>query len=121
MPKILLIDDSAFIRKLEKKILLKAGYKDVTEASSGKEAIKEYKAKKPDLVILDIIMIREMSGIDVLREIKRIDKNARVVMVTILEQKRIEEEARKLGASAYITKPIDSTKLISTIKRFLKK
>jgi two-component system chemotaxis response regulator CheY len=121
MPGILIVDDSTFMRKLEKTILVKAGYKDLSEASTGKEAIAKYKAKTPDIVILDIIMTKDMSGIDVLREIKKIDKKAKIIMVTILEQKTIEEEARKLGASDYISKPIDSKDLITAIKNVLKK
>jgi two-component system chemotaxis response regulator CheY len=120
MSEILIVDDSAFMRKLEKMILVKAGYKDISEASTGKDAIKKYKARKPDAVILDIIMTKDMSGIDVLRELKKIDKKARIIMVTILEQKKIEEEARKLGASDYISKPIDSKELIAAIKNALK-
>jgi len=121
MPGILIVDDSTFMRKLEKMILTKAGYKDLSEASTGKEAIEKYKTENPEVVILDIIMTKEMSGIDVLRKIKKIDKNAKIVMVTILEQKKIEEETRKLGASDYISKPIDSKELITAIKNVLKK
>lgn len=119
MVKILVTDDSEFMRSLIKKSLAAAGYKDIIEASSAQEAINKYKTEKPDLVLLDIVMDEPMAGITALKGIKSLNKNAKVIMVTVVDQPKITEEAMKLGANGYITKPIDSKKLIDTIKKVL--
>ena len=61
-----------------------------------------------------------MSGIEVLKKILAVDPKAKVVMVTVVDQPKITEEALELGAIGYVTKPIDETKLIEEVKKALK-
>jgi len=119
MAKILVVDDSAFMRKIMKGILEKMGHNDITEASGGKEAIEKFKEVKPDLVLLDIIM-PDVGGIDVLREIKGIDPNCKVIMVTAVGQEAMIDECTKLGAKGYIIKPFEELKVSEAIKDAMK-
>jgi len=82
MPKILLVDDAAFMRMRCSKLLTEHGY-EVAEAENGQEAIAMYQSYRPDLVLMDITM-PVMDGITATREIKNIDADAKVVMVSAL-------------------------------------
>lgn len=118
MAKILISDDSAFMRKIIRNILEKLGHKDIIEATNGNEAIDKYNSEKPDLVLLDIIM-PDVGGIDVLRAIMAANKDAKVVMVTAVGQDAMVEECNQLGAKGYIVKPFDEKKVTETIKNVL--
>lgn len=118
MPKIMISDDSAFMRKIIRNILEKLGHKEIIEATNGKEAIDKYKSDKPDLVLLDIIM-PDVGGIDVLREIMGIDKEAKVIMVTAVGQDAMVEECTILGAKGYIIKPFNDKKVAEAISNVL--
>jgi len=120
MAKILTVDDSEFMRSLIKKALNAGGYTDVIEASSGNEAVEKFTAEKPDLVLLDIVMEESMSGVETLKKIKVADANAKVIMVTVVDQPKITEEAMAAGASGYITKPVDESKLLEEVQKILK-
>jgi len=117
--KILIVDDARFMRMLLKDILVKAGYDVIGEAANGKEAIELYKKLKPDLVTMDIIM-PDMSGVDVVRELKKIDPNVKVIMVTAIGQQALVEEAIEAGAKDYIVKPFQSSRVIEAVERVLK-
>jgi len=119
MPKIMVTDDSAFMRELIMKSLKKAGYKDFIEAGDGETAVKTFKEKSPDLVLLDIVMGGNMDGIATLKEIKNINKSAKIIMVTVVDQPKVTEEANAIGASGYVTKPIDPKKLVAAVDKAL--
>jgi len=113
---VLIVDDSAFMRKVLKNILVEDGYKIVGEASTGKEAIKLYKKLKPDLVTMDIIL-RDESGIDVVKKINKVDKNAKIVMITALGQQQLAVEAIRAGAKEFIAKPFKKDRVLEAVKR----
>ena len=116
--KILIADDSLFMRKMLKDIL-PAKY-DLVEAESGQKARRLIKKEKPDLVLLDIIMPEgEEEGIQVLRDIKKSKENTKIVMITAVGQDTIIDECKKLGAVDYIIKPFDKEKVIQTVERYL--
>jgi two-component system response regulator VicR len=118
MAKIMAVDDEPDIIKLLERILTKAGYEFVG-CSSGKEFLKRYEREKPDLVLLDIMM-PEMDGWDVYKEIRRINRKQKVAPLTALDvPPRIREGIVELGASDYITKPFDPDELIEKVKRIL--
>ena len=120
MAKILVTDDSAFMRELVIKHLKTAGYKDFLQAGDGKTALKLYKRDKPDLVLLDIVMGPPMDGIATLKEILKEDPKANVIMVTVVDQPKVTAEAKEIGAKNYITKPVDEKKLVAAVKKALK-
>lgn len=116
MPKVLIVDDAAFMRKLLKNILFSGGFDIVGEAENGKQAVELYKKLRPDIVTMDIIM-PEMNGIEALKEIKKIDPNAKVVMCTAVGQEQMVKTAIKFGAKGYIVKPFQAPKVIEELKK----
>lgn len=118
MAKILIVDDSAFMRGSLKYIAENAGHEVVGMANDGAEGLELYKKLKPDLVTLDILM-KGMDGISGLKAIRSEDPKAKVIMVTAIGQEEKQEEARKLGASGYIRKPFKQDEISSEIKRVL--
>lgn len=117
MPKILLVDDAAFMRMRCAKLLTENGY-EVGEAENGQEAIQKYQSYRPDLVLMDITM-PVMDGITATREIKSLDANAKVVMVSALGQQTMVIEAIKAGAKDFVVKPFEPDKILTTVKKFV--
>ena len=105
MGKILVVDDEVEVVRLLKDFLTSKGY-EVHTALNGTEAIALVKEVKPDIVLLDIIM-PGISGIDTLKEIKKIDPTTAVIMITAVIDEELANRAVKLGAFDYITKPIN--------------
>ncbi|MDI9611051.1 MAG: response regulator [Archaeoglobaceae archaeon] len=116
MVKVLVVDDTAFMRKLLKNILFSAGFDIAGEAENGKQAIDLYRELKPDIVTMDIVM-PEMNGIDALKEIKKLDPNAKVVMCTAVGQEQMVKMAIKLGAKGYIVKPFQAPKVVEELRK----
>lgn len=117
--KVLLVDDSMSVRMSLKKILDDSEY-DFTyvEASTGTEAIREYKRSLPDLVIMDILM-PEMDGITAVQKIVEEDKNAKIVMCSANGNQKKVVEAVKAGALDFIVKPYEAYKVIDSVKKAL--
>jgi len=109
--KILLTDDSMFMRKILRTILEEAGFTDITEAQNGKECMEQVATIKPDLVLLDLIM-PEMDGIAVLTELKGATN---VVVVSAVGQDQVLEQARDLGAKGYIVKPFEKEQVLEVL------
>ena len=118
MARVLIVDDSAFMRNLLKNVLFKGNLDTVGEATDGEDAITKYKELKPDLVTMDIIMPNK-DGIAALKEIRRIDQNAKVIMVTAVGQEKLVKSAIKFGAKGYIVKPFQAPKVIEEVKKVL--
>jgi CheY-like chemotaxis protein len=118
-PKILIVDDDPKALLLMEAILKPHGY-DVVLVNHSRQAIQTARKEKPDLILLDIMM-PVLDGYTILNKIKKEEtiKNIPVVMVTVLEQDGNKVFASICGASAYITKPINSKRLIETIAQFL--
>ena len=117
MPKVLVVDDAAFVRMRESKLLQEHGF-EVIQASTGLEAIDRYKESKPDAVLLDITM-PDMDGLTALQEIKKLDPNAKVAMVTAVGQESNVMEALKNGAKDFIVKPYDPDRLLAALKKLV--
>ena len=120
MTKILIVDDSLFMRQMLKNILPKDKFEIVGEASTGKEAIKKYKELDPDIITMDITM-PDMDGISAVREIKEINKDAKVIMCSAMGQKPMIKEALEAGALDFIIKPFDKEKAIKIIESIASK
>lgn len=116
MPKILLVDDAAFMRMRCAKLLTENGY-EVDEAENGVDAVTKYQSVKPDLVLMDITM-PVMDGITAVREIVTRDARAKVVMVSALGQQTMVIESIKAGAKDFVVKPFQPDKILETVKKF---
>jgi len=118
--KILIVDDASFMRTVLKDIVKTNGLaNEIVEAVDGVDGVKSYKKHKPDLVIMDVNMPRA-DGIQALRAIMKIDPNAKVVMVTAVEQKEIVQDAIALGARDYVVKPFDRSHVPLVINKVLR-
>lgn len=118
--RIMIVDDAAFMRMMLKDILTRHGYEVVGEAENGAVAVELYKEKKPDLVTMDITM-PEMDGVAALREIRKIDSNARVVMCSAMGQQGMVIEAIQNGAKDFIVKPFQEDRVVEAVKKILGK
>lgn len=118
MARILVVDDAAFMRMTLKNIITQAGHEVVGEAGNGIEAIDTFKAVKPELVTMDITM-PEMDGIQALKEIKKCDPKAKVVMCSAMGQQGVVIEAIQSGAADFIVKPFNADRINESIGKVL--
>lgn len=118
MANILLVDDSRTSRKILRNILESAGHTIVDEATDGEQAIEKYIASKPDVITLDITM-PVMDGIEALKQIKMVDSDAKVIMVSASSQKDKLIEAVKYGAEDFIAKPFEPSQIITVLDKLI--
>lgn len=117
MATFLVVDDAAFMRMRCSKVLKENGH-TVFEAENGVQAVKKYQEVHPDGVLLDITM-PEMDGLTALKEIKKLDPNARVAMVTAMGQQALVIDALKSGARDFVLKPFQSDRVLAAVKKIL--
>ncbi len=120
-PKILIVDNSTSSIILLQNILDKNTY-NIKVAKNCKEALKTASEELPDIVLLEIL-IPEIKGLEVLEKIKK-DKKTKhipVIMVTKLNTPAYKEEAFRLGAASYISKPFDNKMILKQINSHLYK
>jgi DNA-binding response OmpR family regulator len=103
--RVLVVDDNVTVCNVLEEFLRSRGY-DVYTALDGPNAIAKVKELRPHIVLLDIIM-PGMGGIEVLKEIKRIDPSVGVIMLTGVGDDELGRRTLELGAYEYITKPIN--------------
>jgi len=116
--RILIADDAPIMRLMIKDILIFNKYEVVAECENGQIAVDKYKEFNPDLVTMDIVM-PEKDGIQALEEILDYDMDAKVVMVTAIDQRESLMKAIRIGATDYIVKPFEGDRVISAIEKAL--
>jgi two-component system chemotaxis response regulator CheY len=114
MGRILVVDDTLFMRTLLKNILTTGGHEIVGEAEDGDIGVSKYQELKPDIVTMDVVMPK-MNGIEALKAIKSLDPNAKVIMCTAVGQEQMVKLAIKSGARGYIVKPFQAPKVLEEI------
>lgn len=114
--RLLIVDDAIIMRMRIRDIAREAGWEIAGEAANGQEAVARYSELGPDLVTLDIVM-PTMDGVEALREIRRVDPTARVVMVSAVDQREKLTECIRLGATDFIVKPFDKSSLREVFDR----
>lgn len=121
MAKVMIVDDALFMRKMLAKILTEAGHEICAEASNAKEAVEAYKKVKPDLVTMDIVMplMEEMDGIGAVKEIIRIDPQAKILVCSVMGQQSLVVEAIRSGAKDFVIKPIKPERMIEAVNKAL--
>lgn len=116
--RVLVVDDTAFMRRMLRELLSKAGLEVVAEAGNGREAVEQYRQVRPALVIMDITM-PELDGIAAVREIVREDPSARIVMCSALGQQELIIEALEAGAQDFVVKPFVPEKVLEAVHKVL--
>lgn len=103
MVKLLTVDDEPDVCDFIKDFFMVRGY-TVFSALNGKDAISLVKKERPKIVFLDIIM-PQMNGLEVLKQIKEFDSSIKVIMVSVADDKETKDKAKQLGADEFIRKP----------------
>jgi len=117
--RILIVDDSKFMRMLLADLLTRNGF-EVLEAESGEQAVKVFLEESPDLVTLDILMPGR-DGIETLQDLRAQSPDARVVMVTALGMEDYIKRALDSGADGFILKPFSAEKVLETVQEVLER
>ncbi|MCU9613323.1 response regulator [Caldibacillus lycopersici] len=112
--KILIVDDQFGIRILLNEVFQKEGYRTF-QAANGKQALEIVKMYSPDIVLLDI-KIPGMDGIEILKRLKKINTEIKVIIMTAYGELDMISEAMELGALTYFAKPFDITELRETVR-----
>ena len=112
--RILIVDDSFYMRTMLKNMLTDAGYDVVGEAANGQQALEMAVATTPDLITLDVIL-PDNTGLDVLKGIRQQQPDAKVVMCSAVGQETIVTEAMENGALAYIVKPFSEERVLEIV------
>ncbi len=117
--KVLIVDDAPTTRKLIKHILEQDGRFDIVgEAKNGDEAIELAKSVQPDIITLDLIMPIK-GGVDAAKEILETAKGARILFVTSIKDKSIEEQAKTMGIDYILQKPFTPKELIEALNKII--
>lgn len=116
--RVLVCDDSKFMRLHIRRILEKVGYHEIYEAENGSVALEKYEEVSPDMVFMDIVM-PEKDGVSAVREIMEYDHNAKIVMCSAMGQKPFIVDAIKAGAKEFIVKPFEAKKITMATSHFL--
>jgi two-component system chemotaxis response regulator CheY len=113
--KVLIVDDAMFMRAMIRDILVNSGrYEVAGEAANGEEAVAQYRALKPDVVTMDIVM-PQMDGIEACKEILKFDGKAKIVMCSALGQEALVIESIAAGARDFVVKPFSAEKVLKVI------
>lgn len=114
--RVLIVDDSQVARVMFADMLVDCGHQVVAEADDLEKALEAYRTHKPDLVTLDISMPKA-DGLTVLKALRQLDGQARVVVVSGNSQQRIYDAMMAAGALGFITKPVFSGELKESLAK----
>ncbi len=116
--KIMVVDDDTEVAESIAEFFQSIGY-EARYAFDGDEAMKLVAEDKPDCILLDIQLPGSRNGLDVLDEVKEIDPNIKVIMITGFVESEVEEECKRSGVDKYIVKPLDFGDLDDMVKELL--
>jgi two-component system, chemotaxis family, chemotaxis protein CheY len=114
----LIVDDSSTMRMMLRRLLEKNGFAVAGVSVNGVDAVKLYQELKPDFVTLDMIMPRQ-NGLETLKQLKQIDPNATVIMISSLSAKDRLTECAASGAKDYILKPFNEENVMTVLRKVL--
>ncbi|MGO9471009.1 MAG: response regulator [Isosphaeraceae bacterium] len=112
--RLLVVDDALFMRKMISGVAAEAGWEVVGEAGDGSSAVSLYQQLRPDLVTMDLVM-PVMGGLEALRQIRALDPDANVIVVTALDQKQALMESIRDGAIDFIVKPFERQRVLNLL------
>ncbi|WP_416306425.1 response regulator [Neptunicella sp. SCSIO 80796] len=116
---VLVVDDSAMIRKALKRFLTNLGYSKVLEANDGRDAVELVKSDAPDFMFMDVVM-EDMNGDEALSEIRKSGSQVPVVMLSSVTDQKLVNKCQTLGISGFIFKPIHANTGADVIAQYLK-
>ncbi|MEH0157879.1 response regulator [Limibacter armeniacum] len=116
--KVLIVDDSMYMRTLIKDTLTNAGYEVVGQASNGEQAIDLALDLEPDLITLDNIL-PDMLGLDILRTLREEQLESKVIMISAVGQQSVVQQGVQLGANSYMVKPFTPEQLTAEVKKVM--
>lgn len=113
--KLLVCDDSSFMRRAIIQVLEGAGYAVVGEAETGADAVRMFRELRPDVVTMDVVM-PDLSGLEAVREIVSEHGDAHIVMCSAVGQEAFVSQAMEAGAAGYVVKPFKPEQLLEAVK-----
>ena len=116
--KIMLVDDSKLVCMQIKQILSKTEYEVVACCTSGEDALNTYPQAQPDLIAMDIIM-PGMDGLETASILKTEHPEVKIIMLSSLAYNDTFKEAERIGAEAFVSKPLDPNELLAAIETAL--
>ena len=118
--RILVVDDSATSLVLNQIAITRRSPHQVLTASSGPEALKLAVSMKPDLILMDVMMAG-MDGLEVCRRLRSEIATSKIpiVLLTYLSEGESAQRGFECGCDAYLSKPVESAKLIETLNKYL--
>jgi two-component system chemotaxis response regulator CheY len=119
MTKVMIADDSLFMRNHLTKLLARSGYETIM-AENGEQAVRNYRRYRPDVVLLGITMPRK-DGLQALTEIREFDAKATVIMLTAVDQELAVTRAIHLGARDFLVKPVPPNRLLAVLQQALRR
>ena len=111
----MIADDSSSIRLVLEDILAIGKHEVVYQAKDGAEAVEKYLSLKPDILLLDLTMPKK-DGLTVLKEIKKIHPDAKVIMLSASDSKNMVDDCLEAGATSFISKPFDFKMVLKTLE-----
>jgi two-component system, chemotaxis family, chemotaxis protein CheY len=118
MARILVADDSIYIRALVRRVLEGAGHSVVAEAATGAEALEAFARVQPDLAVVDIVM-PGMDGIEVVQTLRSIVPSSRLVVHSVYAHEEKVKEALRAGATRYLVKSSECDRLVAAVEEAL--
>jgi two-component system chemotaxis response regulator CheY len=117
-PRILIVDDLPSMRERLERILSDADFEIAGTAGNGEQALVMYMDRRPDVVLLDIIM-PGMDGISTLDALLRLDAGARIIMCSAVGEQRMIVRAIRHGAKDFVVKPFSEERVVSAVSKVL--
>lgn len=117
MKKILVVDDSSFMRMIIKNALAEMDIQ-IIEAKDGEKAVELFQSENPDLVTMDVTMPKK-TGLEALVEMIKINKEAKIIMCSSMVNQRTDEEAKIAGAIDFIKKPFQDKEFKKIVEKYL--
>ncbi len=115
MKKVLIVDDSLFMRQSIKSALIKSGkYEVVGEAANGDQGIELALELQPEIITMDNIL-PDMLGVDIIKELRKEEICSKIIMISAVGQDSIIEECKRSGANDYLVKPFSNEILIERL------
>jgi two-component system chemotaxis response regulator CheY len=116
MLNVLIVDDNFFMRSALRQQLKILGCQVVGEAATVEQGMELFRALRPDLITVDVVLDPD-SGLSLAEKICKEDPKAKVLMVSAVGQRQIMDDARRVGASGYVSKPVEMDALKEAIQK----